>query len=284
VFQLKKKTMKKSVVLLALLTSHIFISCDKSDAPAPPMIDVKDFEITMSENPVAGFVIGTLDAKTDKGTLTFKLLSESVAGAFEVEEKTGKLKVKTSSKFDYEKNKNLSAKVLAENMEVKKEISVNVNLTNADYKIGFFDPAKFSTPTSIGLNQWVGTRVFVSSEDQGKLLKSLNVNAPNTGGQVKMYLYSDTNGKPDFLIFSASGVINKEGLNEFPLMGENYLGGSGFYWIVIKSESSQNVIYYQPDTNPLVPLAIWISADFPQLNDWSVNNDAQIGLSMTIDQ
>ncbi|MCE2732857.1 MAG: cadherin repeat domain-containing protein [Flammeovirgaceae bacterium] len=121
--------MKKYLALVALTTLTFLNSCDEEDAP--PVVQVKDFEVTIDENPANGFVLGKLEATTDKGTLTFTLTSESVEGAFEVDAEKGELKVKDKSKFDFETTKKITAIVTVKNGSVEKTINITVNLKDS---------------------------------------------------------------------------------------------------------------------------------------------------------
>ncbi len=112
------------VVVPALLTA---MSC--SDDPEPePVVTTEDFNITMDENPEAEAEIGTLNVSTNKGTLVYSIKSESVAGAFAVEETTGVISVADREKFDFETNPVLTAIVLVKNGKVEKDVNVTVNL------------------------------------------------------------------------------------------------------------------------------------------------------------
>jgi hypothetical protein len=100
----------------------------KDDEAGPPVITASDFETTIDENPESGTMLGTLSVSTDKGALSFSLKSESVSGAFSVNETTGAISVLDGTKFDYEDQTSLSAVILAVNGKVETEIDVKVNL------------------------------------------------------------------------------------------------------------------------------------------------------------
>jgi hypothetical protein len=116
------------VAFLSFL-SFVFVatSC-KDDEPAPPVVTVADFEVTIDETPESNTSLGTLQASTDKGTLAFTLQSESVSGAFAVNATTGALSVLDGSKFDFETDPVLTAVVLVKNGGVESNIDVKVNL------------------------------------------------------------------------------------------------------------------------------------------------------------
>ncbi|MFN4946468.1 MAG: hypothetical protein ACK5FG_07120 [Chryseotalea sp.] len=111
----------------------LVIACDEEDAP--PVFQVKDFETTIEENPSNGFVIGKLEATTNKGTLTFTLTEESVPGALELDAAKAELKVKDKSKFDFETTTKLTAKVNVSNANVAKTINIVVNIKDVPEQV-----------------------------------------------------------------------------------------------------------------------------------------------------
>jgi hypothetical protein len=104
--------------------------CSDSD-PKPPVIEVADFETTVDENLPAGTVLGTVEATTNKRSLSFEILSQSAAGAFAIDDETGEITVADASKMDFETNPTITAVVLAVNGKVESEINVTVHLQKA---------------------------------------------------------------------------------------------------------------------------------------------------------
>lgn len=136
---MKKQIISWGHVAFMSLSLSVFIAgCSDDDAPKPPVIEVEDFETTVDENLPSGTVLGTVEATTNKKTLTFEVQSQTVAGALAVDAETGELIVADASKFDFETNPTIKAVVLAINGKVESEINVVINLqkviwTGADF-------------------------------------------------------------------------------------------------------------------------------------------------------
>lgn len=121
-------------VFLVLITI-LLVACSKDsegDSSAEVTITISDFSITMDENPINGQVIGTINASTNQGGLTFSITEESPSGAFSINSSTGELKVADASLFDYEVNPTISATVRAVNGAVNRTASIEIILTNLE--------------------------------------------------------------------------------------------------------------------------------------------------------
>ncbi|WP_074405699.1 leucine-rich repeat domain-containing protein [Aquimarina megaterium] len=103
----------------------IIVLNDVNDAA----ITIKDFKATIDENPTANQDLGTIEATTDQGELTYSLIAEEPSGALAIDA-TGKLTVKDATLFDYETRTTLTATVQIKNGEQSKEAKVTVMLNN----------------------------------------------------------------------------------------------------------------------------------------------------------
>jgi hypothetical protein len=113
--------------MITLLSLLVLFSACKDDEPIPK-ITAENFETTIDENPVSGMEIGALAVTTSKGSLTYTMKSESVAGAFAIGATTGKLTVLDASKFDFEVNPILYAVVHVKNGKAESDVNIKVNL------------------------------------------------------------------------------------------------------------------------------------------------------------
>jgi hypothetical protein len=128
-FDFEKNATLTAVVLLTNGKAQKDVNVTVSLQKEPdPIITTEDFSVTIDENPEPGTELGTITASSDKGTMTFSLKSESVAGAFSVEETTGEISVLDADKFDFENNTSLSAVIVVKNGDVEKDVNVTVNL------------------------------------------------------------------------------------------------------------------------------------------------------------
>ncbi|WP_109853459.1 cadherin repeat domain-containing protein [Aquimarina sp. AU58] len=139
-------------------------------------ITIKDFETTIDENPTAGQELGTIEATTDQGELTYSLKNETPEGAFEIDTKTGKFTVKDATLFDYETRTTLTTTVVVNNKEIGKEAKVIINLNDiedATIIVKDFQTTIDENPTA---GQELGT--IEATTDQGELTYSLKNESP----------------------------------------------------------------------------------------------------------
>ncbi len=139
-------------------------------------ITLKDFETTIDENPTTGQELGTIEATTDQGELTYSLKNETPEGAFTIDTKTGKLTVKDATLFDYETRTTLTTTVVVNNKEVSKEATIIINLNDvedATIIVKDFQTTIDENPTT---GQELGT--IEATTDQGELTYSLKNESP----------------------------------------------------------------------------------------------------------
>lgn len=116
------------VLLLAGLFASATVISSCNDDENPPKVTAQDFEVTIDENPEADFEIGTIDASTDKGTLSYEIESQSVAGAIAVDAASGTITVADPTKFDFETNPEITAVVNASSKGTTTPVNVTINL------------------------------------------------------------------------------------------------------------------------------------------------------------
>ncbi|NJM79399.1 MAG: DUF1566 domain-containing protein [Flavobacterium sp.] len=104
--------MKLNKLVLSLLAlSFLTLSCSKDDDNSTP-INLQDLEVTIDENPTNGEVIGTVQSNSTTA-LTFTIVSQTPAGALEIDAATGDLTVLDNGLFDFESNPTITATVSA---------------------------------------------------------------------------------------------------------------------------------------------------------------------------
>ncbi len=153
--------------------------CGGDDGPVitPPIVtvNVSNFTTTIDENPTNGQLLGTIEASTNEGSLTFSLSTESPVGAFSINASTGEISVLDSVLFDFETNPTLTAEVTATNGGVSESATITVNLNDISSTISLLD---FTTtidenPTN---GQLLGT--IEASTNDGSLTFSLSTESP----------------------------------------------------------------------------------------------------------
>lgn len=139
--------MKKNILLYTLLFATMtFITSCKKDKN----VYADDFTITIPENPEDSLLLGTVTASTEKSFITYTLLSESVSGAFSINASSGRLYVEDESKFNFEINPVITAKIEASNGKNDAISNVTVTLTDV-YEV----PANIGDFRDGGVVFWV---------------------------------------------------------------------------------------------------------------------------------
>ncbi|WP_108808120.1 hypothetical protein [Aquimarina spinulae] len=179
--------MKNLKLLVVLLMGIIVISCSSDDDTTETTIVIKDFKVSIDENPVAGLELGVIEATTNQGTLMYTIKTEEPSGAFVIDAKSGKLTVKDATLFDFETRTSLTAIVQVKNGGLSKEAKVTIALNDvndAAITIKGFEATIDENPTA---NQDLGT--IEATTDQGELTYSLIAEEPSGAFTI------DTTGK-----------------------------------------------------------------------------------------
>ncbi|MEO9966385.1 MAG: cadherin repeat domain-containing protein [Reichenbachiella sp.] len=120
--------MKTQVYLL--ISILLWVSCSEDELNVEDQVEVtvEDFTATVNDSPADGEVIGTIDAETNLGSLSFSITSESIDGAFDIDESSGQLSVADASLFVYTVNELITGVVTVENGDVSKTVNLSVNV------------------------------------------------------------------------------------------------------------------------------------------------------------
>lgn len=118
--------MKVKVILLLMVLG--MASCSEDQVKELTEVTVADFTATVNDGAESGTFIGQIEASATIGELTYTLESESVAGAFEVNETTGELTVGDGSVFDYETNPSITGVVHVVSGEITKPVNLTVTV------------------------------------------------------------------------------------------------------------------------------------------------------------
>ena len=110
-------------------TENINITIDLNDLDDTG-ITISNFEVTIDENPNPNQVLGTIDASTNQGNLTFSITGQSPNNAFQINTSTGELTVLNENLFDFETYPIITGTVTAENGFESKNVNITVNLNN----------------------------------------------------------------------------------------------------------------------------------------------------------
>ncbi len=125
--------LKLSVLILSFLT----VSCSNDDDNNSTQINLQDLQVTIDENPTNGDIVGTVQSN-NTSPLTFSIVSQTPAGALEIDAATGELTVLDAGLFDFETNPTITA--IISSSEAVNTATVTINLSNinevGDYNHG----------------------------------------------------------------------------------------------------------------------------------------------------
>jgi hypothetical protein len=128
------KNFLHDVLMLVLYgVMMVSVSCSKDEPkPEPPILTGSDFTTSIGENPEPGLVIGTLDASTTKGDLTFTIVTQSAPGALVVNALSGEVSVGNHLLFDYEEIQSVSAVIEVSDGHSTEEYNVIVDIEDLE--------------------------------------------------------------------------------------------------------------------------------------------------------
>ncbi|MEP1488726.1 MAG: DNRLRE domain-containing protein [Algibacter sp.] len=170
--------MKKSIVIAFILLGLI-ISCSEDEETT---ITISNFEVTIDENPSTKQVLGTIDANTNQGYLTFSIIEQSTNDAFQINATTGELTVLIENLFDFETYPKITGTVKVLNGNVSETANITINLNDVDettVTISDFEVTINENPSS---NQVLGT--IDANTNQGNLTFSITEQSTNDAFQI----------------------------------------------------------------------------------------------------
>lgn len=123
------KTSLITVLMLAILS----IGCSKDDENVTQItVTTEDFSVTIDENPTEGQSIGKVTGKASEGEISFNLTTQTPEGAMSIDTKTGELKVKDASLFDFETYTSITGVAIVKSGTISKEANITVKINDVD--------------------------------------------------------------------------------------------------------------------------------------------------------
>lgn len=130
--------MKKLLFALSLLSVILFNSCGKDDDPTGggtgfiTILEVNNFITLLDENPEEGLVIGSIDAMSNGGAISYTLESQSPEGALAVNAANGELTVANAALFDFETNTQITGNFTAKSDDETESGTITINLRDVN--------------------------------------------------------------------------------------------------------------------------------------------------------
>ncbi len=166
---------------------------------APIFTDGTAFTRTVAENTAAAVNIGTVITATDteNDTLTYTLIGNPDASAFDIDSSTGQLKTKAA--LDYETKNVYTVTITVSDGSLTDTIAVTINVTDVDEvpTIGTPDQPP-TTPTPVQINT---APEFVEGDSTTRVVSENTLAGTNIGNPV-----SATDSPGNFLAYTLGGV------------------------------------------------------------------------------
>lgn len=125
-----------------LMFTYFIQSCEDSndDLNKAITITISNFTINIDENPTADLSLGTVQATTNQGDISFSITEQTPNQAIKINATTGEITILTESLFDYETNPIITGIVRAENSGIYETATITINLNDIneivdDYKL-----------------------------------------------------------------------------------------------------------------------------------------------------
>lgn len=129
---MKLRQVKTSLIILLML-AILSIGCSKDDENVSQItVTTEDFSVTIDENPTEGQSIGKVTGKASEGEVSFNLSTQTPEGAMSIDTKTGELKVKDVSLFDFETYTSITGVAIVKSGTILKEANITVKINDVD--------------------------------------------------------------------------------------------------------------------------------------------------------
>ncbi len=129
---MKRKQIKRNV-LVVFIMAIVFVGCKSDDDNVMPItITTENFSVAIDENPTEGQRIGKVKGTASEGEVSFVLDTQTPDDAMTIDTKTGELKVKNASLFDFELRTTITGKVVVKSGSVSKEARLTITINDVD--------------------------------------------------------------------------------------------------------------------------------------------------------
>ncbi len=125
----------KKLIILFIVPLLFACSTDSNNDNSPEMgitttINISNFSASIDENPTEGTSLGTINAITNQGTISFSILEQSPGGAISIDNTNGEISVADSTIFDYEINTMISGTIQATNGDVNETATFSIQIND----------------------------------------------------------------------------------------------------------------------------------------------------------
>lgn len=121
----------KKILSIALLSIVLITSCNKEEDETST-ISANDFSKSINENQITNTIIGTINAESTDGTLSYSIENQYPLGAIAINTVSGEITVADTSAFDYETNPTITATVTIKGSSITETSNVTITLNDMD--------------------------------------------------------------------------------------------------------------------------------------------------------
>lgn len=218
--KMKKIGLKYLIIFITLFT----LSCEKSENITNEInnqitVSIADFIVSIDENPSVGLSLGTIEATTNRGSLTFSIIQQTPSNAVEINSSTGEVTVLTESLFDYETHPIITGIVKINNEAISATANITIILNDVDETT---DEFKLLAVSNLGEVFEIGNNTGnietigqINRENSNSILSSVTLVASENKIYVIEYIYnpSPTN---NLLIFDRENGTTQRVLLTLP--------------------------------------------------------------------
>jgi hypothetical protein len=181
-------------------------------------VSASDLMVSIEENPMQDQLIGTIQATTDSGSLSFSFDQQSHPGALSLANDTGELSVADPSFFDFEINQTITAVVNVSNGDNSAESNIIINIEDIPIVSG-------------KLVNLISNPIVVINDPS-----DWNNSFYYSDGVISKWVYGYSSAYETYIFISANGRLTKIEYSTF----DN--GPVGFAEIDLFYDSSDNLI------------------------------------------
>lgn len=162
-------------------------------------INVSDFSTSIDENPTENQSLGTINAITNQGTLSFSITDQSPNGAISIDATTGEIFVANTTLFDFETNTTISGTVQVANENIIETATFSIQINDV-FEENIFE----------------GNAILISQEE-------VNDFGANQYTQINGNLRIGASVAPNFTIIDLSPLNTIQTANNLDIIANHFL-------------------------------------------------------------
>lgn len=176
--------MNKLLIIVSFLSIILVTSCGEDSDPISggtgfiTILETSNFITILDENPAEGSSIGSIDAMTNGGSITYTLDSQSPDGAMALNSTTGELTVVDASLFAFETNERITGNFTVTSDDESESGTITINLADVNES-----EAEVWTGETITFAKEAGDDP-AEEANQDRITDNVWITRGNTGGQI----------------------------------------------------------------------------------------------------